>query len=179
MSTARHGEQGLRIERVGYGHADAARLIDEVQAEYTVLYGSPDETPLDPTMFDPPTGSFYVGYADGHAAATGAWRARPDVEALGLRRAAEIKRMYVATPYRGRGLGRVMLLHLEAEAAAAGYDGLVLESGLKQPAAIRLYESEGYVPVPGYGLYRDEPESVYLGKPFTAPGPGTAAPTGR
>ena len=43
MSTARHGEQGLRIERVGYGHADAARLIGEVQAEYTVLYGSPDE----------------------------------------------------------------------------------------------------------------------------------------
>lgn len=166
MSTAHDTSRGLRIERVGFGHADAVRLVAEVQAEYTVLYGSPDETPLDPTVFEPPTGSFYVGYDEGRAVATGAWRARPDVADLGLRRAAEIKRMYVAASHRRRGLARVVLHHLEVTAQAAGYDGLVLESGLKQPAAIALYEAEGYVPVAGYGLYRCSPESVYLGKVF-------------
>src|SRR5204862_11037 len=53
------------IRRVGYGHPDALRLIDEVQAEYVVRYGGPDETPLDPLMFEPPTGSFFAGYLDG------------------------------------------------------------------------------------------------------------------
>ena len=57
----------MNIHRVGYGHPDAMRLIDEVQAEYVVRYGGPDETPLDPLMFEPPSGSFFVGYVDGRA----------------------------------------------------------------------------------------------------------------
>ena len=52
----------LRIERVDYGHPDAMHLIEEVQAEYVVRYGGPDRTPLDPLMFAPPLGSFFVGY---------------------------------------------------------------------------------------------------------------------
>jgi GNAT superfamily N-acetyltransferase len=160
------GRQGLRIEQVRLTHPDALRLVADVQAEYAVLYGSPDETPLDPTMFDPPTGRFFVGYdADaGRPVATGAWRDRPDVHDLGLERAAEIKRMYVAPAARGRGLSRIVLAHLEETARAAGHDGLVLETGTRQPAAVALYTACGYVPVVGYGHYKDAPESVYLGK---------------
>ena len=84
--------------RAGYGHPDALLLIEEVQAEYVVRYGGRDETPLDPAMFDPPGGSFFVGYLVRRRrdlpVATGAWR-RSDVEALGSRRTAEGKRMYV------------------------------------------------------------------------------------
>ena len=54
----------LEIVRVGYGHPDAMLLIAEVQAEYVARYGGPDNTPLDPLMFEPPLGSFYVGYLD-------------------------------------------------------------------------------------------------------------------
>jgi GNAT superfamily N-acetyltransferase len=148
----------MSIHRVGYGHPDAMRLIDEVQAEYVIRYGGPDATPLDPLMFEPPSGSFFVGYAAGEPVATGAWR-RTDVDALGTTRTAEIKRMYVAPTARGRGLARLMLAHLEASAGAHGAEALVLETGTRQPEAIALYESSGYVEVPAFGYYKDEPIS--------------------
>jgi len=63
-SRATGDRSALRFVRVGFGHADAVRLIEEVQQEYVARYGGMDETPLDPLMFDPPLGSFYVGYLD-------------------------------------------------------------------------------------------------------------------
>ncbi len=134
---------------------DAARLVEEVQLEYVARYGSRDETPLEPGYFAPPAGAFFVGYLDGVPVATGAWRRRTDVEALGSTATAEIKRMYVAAGARGRGLARAMLAHLEATAAAGGAAVMVLETGLAQPEAIALYESSGYTPIPGFGFYKD------------------------
>lgn len=148
----------VEICRVGYGHPDAVLLIAEVQAEYVVRYGGPDETPLDPLMFEPPEGSFFVGYVDGRPVTTGAWR-RSTVEALGTARTAEIKRMYVAPSVRGRGLARRMLAHLEGDAAEHGAEAMVLETGLAQPEAIALYESSGYLPIPAFGHYQDAPLS--------------------
>ena len=112
----------LRIEQVGYGHADATRLIDEVQLEYAARYGSPDEGPIDPLMFDPPHGSFFVGYLGVIAVATGAWRRRP-VEAFGTTVTAEIKRMYVAPSVRGQGHARQILAHLEETGPGLGCRG--------------------------------------------------------
>jgi GNAT superfamily N-acetyltransferase len=160
----------LRIERVGYGHPDAMLLIAEVQAEYVTRYGGPDRTPLDPLMFEPPTGSFFVGYlpVDGseQAVASGAWRAHDDVEAFGTRRTAEIKRMYVVPALRARGLARRMLAHLEQTAAAAGHRAMILETGAAQPEAIALYESSGYTPIPPFGYYKDAPMNRCFAKPL-------------
>ena len=64
----------VEIVRVGYGHPDAVMLIEQVQAEYVVRYGGEDATPLDPAMFEPPRGAFFVAYRDGVPVATGAWR---------------------------------------------------------------------------------------------------------
>ncbi len=151
------------IRRVGYGHPDALALIEEVQEEYVVRYGGRDDTPLDPLMFEPPAGSFYVGYLEERPLVTGAWR-RTTIEAFGTTATAEVKRMYVAPPGRARGLARRMLAHLEETAAAAGVEALVLETGLRQPEAIALYESSGYLAVPGFGYYRDAPLSRCFGK---------------
>jgi GNAT superfamily N-acetyltransferase len=159
----------LRIERVGFGHPDAMRLIAEVQEEYVVRYGGQDETPLDPAMFDPPRGSFFVGYLDDRPVVSGAWRRRDDVEALGSRATAEVKRMYVAPDARGLGLARRMLTHLEETARDAGAEVAVLETGLKQPEAIGLYESAGYVPVPKFGFYSHAPLSRCFGKRLAGP----------
>ena len=155
----------LDIRRVPYGQPDALRLIEEVQAEYVQRYGGRDDTPLEQAMFEPPAGSFFVGYLLGEAVATGAWR-RTDVPAFGAAAVAEIKRMYVVPHARGAGVARRMLAHLESTAAAAGFDALVLETGLRQPEAMALYESSGYVPVPGFGYYRDMPLSRCYGKPL-------------
>lgn len=142
----------------------AQALIAELQQEFVERYGGPDETPVDPTQFDPPSGAFFVGWLDGSPVTTGAWRMRPDVTALGGMVAAEIKRMYVVPRAQRRGLARLMLAHLETTAAAAGADVMVLETGLKQPEAIALYESSGYAPVEGFGYYRDSPTVRYFGK---------------
>jgi ribosomal protein S18 acetylase RimI-like enzyme len=158
----------VRIERVGYGHPDALRLIAEVQLEYLARYGSTDDTPLDHAMFEPPVGSFFVGYLDldgaVQAVASGAWRRRGDVLALGTRETAEIKRMYVVPAAQRRGVARRLLAHLEVTARAAGAEAMVLETGSLQPEAIALYESVGYVPVPGFGHYRDSPENRCFAK---------------
>jgi GNAT superfamily N-acetyltransferase len=138
-------------------HPDAARLVEEVQQEYVARYGGRDETPLDPTYFEPPSGAFFVGYLDGVPVATGAWRRRGDVVVDGSSATAEIKRMYVAPPARGRGLARAMLAHLERTAREHGAEAMILETGLAQPEAMALYESSGYTPIPGFGFYKDAP----------------------
>ncbi|MGO4255512.1 GNAT family N-acetyltransferase [Marmoricola sp. RAF53] len=148
---------GWRIERCSITDPDAARLVEEVQLEYVARYGSRDDTPLRPGYFEPPAGAFFVGYLDGIAVATGAWRLRTDVEALGSRATAEVKRMYVAPAGRGRGLARAVLAHLEETAAVAGATVMILETGTGQPEALALYASSGYQAIPGFGFYRDSP----------------------
>lgn len=153
----------LEIVRVGYDHPDAVVLMAEVQREYVRRYGSPDESPMDPSEFTPPAGEFFVGYLEGRPVATGAWR-HVGLRALGTERTAEVKRMYVVPDVQRRGFARVVLSHLEAATAAAGHDVVVLNTGGQQPEAIALYRSEGYVPVEGWGVYACHPGAYFFGK---------------
>lgn len=154
----------LRIKQVRYADPDAQILVGEVQAEYAVLYGGPDDTPLEPTAFDALSGAFCVGYLGDVPVAMGGWRFRPDVQALGQVRAAEVKRMYVAPAGRPNGFARAVLLHLEDAARGRGADLMVLETGLMQPQAIELYTSSGYEPVPAFGHYAWSPSARYYGR---------------
>ena len=151
------------IVRVSLLHEDAQRLIADVQAEYVVRYGGEDATPLDPEMFEPPRGAFFVAYRDGVPVATGAWRLRDDVEVFGTRRTAEVKRMYVAPAARGLGVARRMLTRLEVTAADVGSEAMILETGTAQPEAMSLYESVGYARIESFGYYREEPENRCYG----------------
>ncbi|QWC86934.1 GNAT family N-acetyltransferase [Nocardioidaceae bacterium] len=141
----------MRIESVPITHPDAVALVDAVQAEYVERYGSPDETPIGADDFVLPRGAFYVGYLDGVAVCSGAWRAT-EVRRMG-ERAYEVKRMYVLPAYQRRGIASAMLSHLEDLAREGGADHLVLETGEMQPEAIALYLARGYEPVPGFGHY--------------------------
>lgn len=154
----------MRIERVPTTHPEAARLVEEVQAEYVARYGGRDDTPLEARVFDDPHGAFWVGYLDGEPVACGAWRLRTDVEALGSVRTAEVKRMYVVAAARRQGLAREMLGHLEETARAAGAQVMVLETGVAQPEAIALYTSAGYQPVAGFGHYAWSPSNRCFAK---------------
>jgi GNAT superfamily N-acetyltransferase len=101
--------------------------------------------------------AYLVAVLDGRAAACGAWQ---PLEA-GI---AELKRMYVRPAYRGRGIARQLVVALEEEALAAGYPVLRLETGTYLPAAISLYRSAGYAPIPVYGEYVGNPFSVCFEK---------------
>jgi GNAT superfamily N-acetyltransferase len=77
---------------------------------------------------------------------------------------AEVKRMYVVPAARGRGVARLVLAGLEAEAAARGWTTLRLETGPRQPAAVRLYTAAGYRPIEAFGSYvrEDQDWSLYF-----------------
>ena len=154
----------MRIDRVAITHAAAQTLIDEVQAEYVERYGGPDNSPLDPATFEPPSGAFFVGYLGDVPVAMGGWRTRPDVVRLGGALSAEVKRMYVAPAGRRMGLARAMLAHLEKTAAGAGADVMILETGIEQPEALALYASCGYELVEKFGHYSWSPKSRCYGK---------------
>ena len=76
--------------------------------------------------------------------------------------------MFVEPGARGLGISRVILKKLEETALSFGYDTLKLETGTKQPEAIRLYETSGFYRIPCYGIYTDNPWSVCYEKKLTS-----------
>jgi ribosomal protein S18 acetylase RimI-like enzyme len=152
------GREPLRLVRASLRDRDARLLVDEVQAEYVVRYGAPDETPLDESVFDPPGGAFFLGYAGEVAVAMGGWKTRPDVHPWGTTRVAELKRMYVAPAARRRGYARQVLRRLEETARQAGVQAIVLETGTAQPEAIAMYTADGFELIDDFGYYAWSPQ---------------------
>lgn len=76
----------------------------------------------------------------------------------------EIKRMFVPLAQRGNGIAGNVLAELEEWAQALGYNKCILETGLKQPEAIRLYEKNKYLRIPNYGQYEKVGSSVCFEK---------------
>ena len=76
----------------------------------------------------------------------------------------ELKSMRTDAAARGRGLGRLLLQHVVAEARARGYSRLSLETGTEdffRPARA-LYRSHGFIETGPFGTYTLDPNSVYL-----------------
>ncbi len=76
----------------------------------------------------------------------------------------EIKRMYVAMDYRRKGIASLLLKELEKWAKELGYSACVLETGLRQPEAISLYEKNKYQCIPNYPPYEQMANSVCFRK---------------
>ena len=76
----------------------------------------------------------------------------------------EIKRMFVKDEYRSKGIATKILIELELWAGELGYNKCILETGLKQPEAIRLYTKNNYKVIPNYGQYAGVVNSVCMEK---------------
>jgi GNAT superfamily N-acetyltransferase len=77
---------------------------------------------------------------------------------------AEIKRMFVKSELRGKAIGVKILGELEKWAEELGMNTFILETGKRQPEAIRLYEKSGYTVIPNYGQYGGIENSVCMKK---------------
>ena len=77
---------------------------------------------------------------------------------------AEIKRMFVRPEWRERGIAGKILTELETWAKELNFSECVLETGLKQPEAVRLYKKSGYEIIPNYGQYVGVENSVCMKK---------------
>jgi GNAT superfamily N-acetyltransferase/uncharacterized damage-inducible protein DinB len=140
-------DEMLDITAVSPASADARALIDELDREILEIYPGLPTHGLHERDIANPLVTFLVGRFQGELVACGATRpVEPGV--------VEIKRMFVRRPARGHGFSKQMLQALEASARQAGARRIILETGDRQPAAVSLYRSAGYTPIPRYGEYQ-------------------------
>lgn len=135
-------------------------LIEALNAELAAMYPEPgaNHFQLDPEQVLGSRGAFLIVRRGGEPVGCGALRLIDD-------ETGELKRMYVAPEVRGTGLGRSLVAALEAEARERGARRLVLETGIRQHAALVLYERCGFRRIPLYGEYLSSPDtSVCMGK---------------
>ncbi len=81
---------------------------------------------------------------------------------------AEIKRMFVDPDFRGRGIAGLILAELERWARELNFTRSILETGLRQTEAVKLYQKENYRVIPNYGQYIGVENSVCMEKELTA-----------
>ncbi len=150
----------IHIEQENPHGETAARLIRELSAELARRYadqGDDGSGSFRPEHAAGPRSAFLVARLEGQPVGCGALR--PITEKV-----VEIKRMYVAEEARRLGVGRRILIELEQLAAHFGYEVINLETGLRQPEAIALYERNGFQHIPPYGENIGNPMSVCFEK---------------
>ena len=76
----------------------------------------------------------------------------------------EVKRMFVPLEKRGEGIASYILKELEKWAQELGYKKCILETGIKQPEAIKLYKKNNYAVIKNYGQYTNVENSVCFEK---------------
>jgi GNAT superfamily N-acetyltransferase len=78
--------------------------------------------------------------------------------------------MYTLPAYRGKGIATTVLTELEQWAAELSFSKCILETGKRQPEAIRLYQKNRYIQIPNYGQYKDDDNSVCFEKILSVTG---------
>ena len=136
---------------------DVRALTDAQQTELRARYGGETEPGVPPSAADV---AVVLVARDDDGTPIGCGALRP----LDEPGTAEVKRMYVVPAARGRGVSRLVLTGLEAEARARGWTTLRLETGPRQPEAVGLYTRAGYRPIGAFGHYvRDDQDwSLYF-----------------
>jgi len=146
----------LTLRRTTSANADFQALVALLDADLRIRNGDTDDFYA---QFNKPDSIKHVVVAY-HAAVPvgcGAFKEFSDWQV-------EIKRMYVLPTLRGQGIAQRVLMELERWATEIGYDGCVLETGLRNPEALQLYEKNGYARIANYGQYAGVATSVCMGK---------------
>ncbi|MFD4459637.1 GNAT family N-acetyltransferase [Nocardia sp. NPDC058480] len=129
-----------------FDHPVSVQLMAEYAKERRSMVGFDDPPNLDrPAQYEPHQGLFIIAYTAGEPVACGGLRTSSLTE-----RTAEIRKMFVVANHRKRGVARLVLSGLERFAFEHGVARIVLETGSYNQAAMRLYASAGYTPIPPY-----------------------------
>src|SRR5436190_2040867 len=149
----------MDISSASLDDPDARALIAALNAELSARYPEVGAAHfrLDAGEVADGRGAFLIARAGDEAIGCGAIR-------LIDRSTAEIKRMYTRPERRGSGTARAILEALERTAISLGALRVVLETGVRQPDAIRLYERSGFVRIDPFGEYIGSELSVCMAK---------------
>jgi putative acetyltransferase len=137
---------------------DVRALLHAVWSWSVGLYPPESRHGLDLAAYQRPEVTLFVAREGGAAVGCGAYELDGDGSA-------ELKSMFVTPEGRGRGIGQAILAAIE-DALRGRVTTLRLETGVKQPAAIRLYETAGFRRRGPFGSYRDDPLSIFMEKPL-------------
>jgi len=149
----------IETDRVAADSPEFRGLINALDAELAHIDGEQH------AFYDQYNGLEHIKHAvvvrvDGKAVACGAMKEFDHT-------AVEVKRMYTYPEFRGHRLAAVVLNELERWSEELGYIRCVLETGKRQPAAIRLFERAGYRKIERFGPYVDDDNSVCFEKRLT------------
>lgn len=127
---------------------------DAAFRQYLELQSYEEELAHLERKYGPPSGRLYLAREDGAVLGCVALRA------LDAKRC-ELKRLYVRPAYRGRGLSRLLLDRVLADARAIGYERMLLDTLPFLKTALCLYREYGFAEI---GRYNDSPmdSSIYM-----------------
>lgn len=98
-----------------------------------------------------------VAYSGSVAIGCGALQKRDDVRG-------EVKRMYVKPQFRNKNVAGLILQKIEAKATEYNLRHLLLETGIRQPESIALYDKFQYSHIESFRPGDDIQESIFFGK---------------
>ena len=143
----------ITIELVPAATDDVCALVGELEQILSAEYSPEQRHGLSLDAIFKPHIRFFVAHLNGVAVGCGG--------VAFFSGFAEVKRMYVRDAVRRRGVGRALLVQLENEARAAGYNCLRLETGDKQIAALEAYKKTGFTVCDVFGDYASmEPHTI-------------------
>jgi len=139
------------------------QLVEALWREEVQLYGNSGPCKFRPDEIAGPLSRFLVAVLSGEAVGCGAIRPLAD----GV---AEIKRMFVIPRARRQGIGRQLIDELVQQARELKYHTVRLETGVRQPEAIALYEGAGFTRIPCWGEFANDPVSICFEKQIASMG---------
>ncbi|MFF2090020.1 GNAT family N-acetyltransferase [Paenibacillus sp. NPDC058174] len=147
----------LTLKIVDAGNEDLRGLIAKLDDYLYALYPSDEVHGVELENAEAERIVFVVAYWGHTAVGCGAYRPLDE-------QGCELKRIFVDPSYRNKGFASRVLSLLEQEIRQAGYQSILLETGLMQPESIALYKKFGFVEVERFGPYVDCSSSYCMGK---------------
>ena len=146
----------LTIKPVSPSRADVMHLIEQLDAYQSSLY-PPESNHLDSIDEMSKSNVFLIAaYSGSEICGIGSVKLIDDY--------GEIKRVFVPSNQRGKGIARAIMAELESYLVNQAATCARLETGIHQKEAIHLYEKLGYDRIEPFGDYKEDPLSVFMEK---------------
>ena len=144
------------IQTCDPNHPEFTKLIAKLDAFLAVTDG--DEHSFYDQFNSPSTlDAAVLMQQDGQSIGCGGYRIKEDDTV-------EIKRMFVEEANRRSGAASKILTFIEQTAKQNGFKRAILETGIRQVAAVMFYERSGYSRIPNYPPYEKMDNSVCFEK---------------
>ncbi|PBQ30282.1 GNAT family N-acetyltransferase [Sphingobacteriaceae bacterium] len=146
----------IQLIRTNSTHPDFRELVKELDKELRIRDGEDHSFFAQFNKIDA-INCVILAFDDQQAVGCGAIKEYAD-------KVMEVKRMYVRPDERGKGIATQVLQELEKWCKELYFKKCILETGEKQPEAIKLYLKNNYTIIPNYGQYAEVESSVCFEK---------------